>query len=1030
MSERILRALMQLFAIIAQVDESNDTNEDNQLIKSSKAIGIIASFLRSEIREKLIEKYIGLFNDHLNTIHQKQAKKDGEKKRTSLNSVKVLRICSQINEELTQKQKVIVLIRIIEFIQSNENVTEQEIEFVNTVAEAFNIAKEEYDLITDFVLSSSFHKMKSNDVVSVVSRSNNNTENTILLDGLDDEIRILFLRSIHLLFFRYFGKEELSLNGQFIQNDRTHSLTLGATLHTQRSKSVYFSDVMSKYNKLKLETKLSFRTEKVSFNFRSGEPGLQPLDLFEESGNLVGIMGGSGTGKSTLINILNGNIRPSDGKVLINGIDLHKEKEKLQGIIGYVSQDDLLIEELSVFQNIYFNAKLCFGNLSERELKRKVIDVLYALGLYDIKDLVVGTPLEKTISGGQRKRLNIALELIREPEVLFVDEPTSGLSSRDSETIMNLLKDLTFRGKLVFVVIHQPSSDIFKLFDRLLILDMGGYPVFDGNPIDSVVYFKNHIHHGNAEERECALCGNVNPELIFNILDSKIVDEFGIFTGVRKITPKEWYKKYKKQKTKSKGHETKEIPKSNTENTGKINQFGVFFLRDILAKLSNRQYVLVTMLEAPVLAILLSFVVKFFNGPVDESGHKSYSFFLNENIPQYLFIAVVVALFLGLTVASEEIHKDRKILQRESFLNLSRGAYLSSKISILFIISAIQSILFVLIGNLILGINGMWLEYWLILFSTSCVANLMGLNISSAFDTAKVIYVIVPILIIPQLLFSGVIVKFDRLHPSFSDQTSVPVIGDLMPSRWAYEALAVVQTVQNEADAEFFKSFCKKSDAAWKKDYWYPEMKNQLELAFGKDTKSWLKKRAKAILVNEIGKEESRWVNLSCTGCMAKLNSGKSVSSQLKAEIEKFLEILKKQYTKDLNEIQDKIERRKQKMGTATYTVRLKNYSNEALSDQVSVRREAEKLIVTEKEILRKEAPIYNIDPSNGFFGAPFYSPVKFIGPIELSSMWANVTVLWIFVAFLWVSLYYDLLRKAIQLTNSFRERRFNRNKK
>ena len=392
MSERILRALMQLFAIIAQVDESNDTNEDNQLIKSSKAIGIIASFLRSEIREKLIEKYIGLFNDHLNTIHQKQAKKDGEKKRTSLNSVKVLRICSQINEELTQKQKVIVLIRIIEFIQSNENVTEQEIEFVNTVAEAFNIAKEEYDLITDFVLSSSFHKMKSNDVVSVVSRSNDITENTILLEGLDDEIRILFLRSIHLLFFRYFGKEELSLNGQFIQNDRTHILTQGATLHTQRSKSLYFSDVMSKYNKLKLETKLSFRTEKVSFNFRSGEPGLQPLDLLEESGNLVGIMGGSGTGKSTLINILNGNIRPSDGKVLINGIDLHKEKNKLQGIIGYVSQDDLLIEELSVFQNIYFNAKLCFGNLSERELKRKVIDVLYALGLYDIKDLVVGTP--------------------------------------------------------------------------------------------------------------------------------------------------------------------------------------------------------------------------------------------------------------------------------------------------------------------------------------------------------------------------------------------------------------------------------------------------------------------------------------------------------------------------------------------------------------------------------------------------------------------------------------------------------------
>ncbi len=164
-----------------------------------------------------------------------------------------------------------------------------------------------------------------------------------------------------------------------------------------------------------------------------------------------------------------------------------------------------------------------------------------SLGLWESKDLKVGNPIQKVISGGQRKRLNIALELIREPSVLFIDEPTSGLSSRDSENIMDLLKQLTLKGKLVFVVIHQPSSDIFKMFDRLAILDIGGYPIYYGDPVESVIYFKTLSNQVNSDESECHACGNVNPEQIFNIIESKVVDEFGNPTNHRKISPKEWY---------------------------------------------------------------------------------------------------------------------------------------------------------------------------------------------------------------------------------------------------------------------------------------------------------------------------------------------------------------------------------------------------------------------------------------------------------------------------------------------------------
>jgi ABC-type multidrug transport system ATPase subunit len=1015
MSERILRALMQLFAIIAHVDDSNEgTDETN--VKSSRSIQIIESFLKVEINAQLIDQYIDLFNLHLNTLHQKQSRKDGQKKRTSLNSVKVLRICSQINEELAQKQKIIVLIRIIEFIRSNELVTEQEIEFVDTVADAFNIEREEYNLITDFVLSGNLHRHEHSDLIHV--RPVLTSEfNSILLDGLDDDIRILHVRSVNLMFIRYFGKDDLNLNGQFIPSDRTHIFTQGATLRTHKSKHLYFSDIQSHFLKSKQKSKLTFKVQQLSFNFKKDQPGLRPINFIEQSGKLVGIMGGSGTGKSTFLNVLNGSIQPTFGKVTINGIDIHSQNEQLEGIIGFISQDDLLIEELTVFQNLYFNAKLCFGNLSEIELKRKVIDILYSVGLYEAKDLVVGNPLQKIISGGQRKRLNIALELIREPEVLFVDEPTSGLSSRDSENIMELLKELTFKGKLIFVVIHQPSSDIFKQFDRLFIIDKGGYPVFDGNPIDAVVYFKGHIHHSNAEERECAVCGNVNPEQIFNIIDSKIVDEYGNVTSNRRTSPEEWYTKYLDHKPAIKIEEETTPPKGQSIIANKPKQFRVFFVRDLLSKLSNRQYILITLLEAPVLALVLAFVVKYFNGPV-VNGNPTYTFFGNENIPQFIFIAVVVSLFLGLTVSAEEINKDKRILKRERFLNLSKHAYLSSKIFILFIISAIQSLLFVAVGNTILEIQGMWLEYWLVLFSTSCVANLMGLNISSAFDSAKVIYIIVPILIIPQLLFSGVIVRFDKLHPSFSKSVTVPWVGNLMPSRWSYEAIAVSQAVENTLELQFFELNRKKTEASWKKDFWIPEMYNQLDL-YEKELKDGKPNSERlSLLQYEINQEEQKWGNLNCKNCQSALANSTASRRLDRLDIDYFLNILRNQYTKTYSEQLELLEKKRKSFGMANYTQQKENYTNEALMDQVTNRRESDKMVIEHNRIIRKDNPIYFVDAKSGILSAPFNTPVKYIFGQKLSTFWMNIMVLWLFVVISWIALQYDALRRLIELFN------------
>ena len=347
----------------------------------------------------------------------------------------------------------------------------------------------------------------------------------------------------------------------------------------------------------------------------------------------------------------------------------------LKGLIGYVPQDDMLIEELTVFQNMYFNAKLCFGGYDEEQLINLVDKVLIDLELFDIKDLQVGDLLNKMVSGGQRKRLNIGLELMREPAVLFVDEPTSGLSSHDSEKVMTLLRKHALSGKLVIANIHQPSSDILKLFDRLWILDKGGYMIYDGDPVEALVYFKTETSQANAAESECPNCGNVNTEDILHIIEVKVIDNSGYPGKRRQISPEEWYEKYKKKMMPvlSQKPEKSDLPSSNFKVPKKLYQIKTFIKRNsFYRKLADKQYMILNLLEAPFLAFILGYLSKY-------TVNGEYIFAENKSYPVFLFMAVVVALFLGLMVSAEEIFKDRKILEREKFLNISRLSYLISK---------------------------------------------------------------------------------------------------------------------------------------------------------------------------------------------------------------------------------------------------------------------------------------------------------------------------------------------------------------
>lgn len=1012
MSESILKALMQLFAIIAASKAQAEQNN------------IVETFLRHELSQELVDEYLDVYNGFYNQYRGKQTTDSKRKKAVSLSSTKILVICNVINKELVQRQKIIVLVRLLEFISYNcEEASQQELEFVQTVAENIFISDEEYRTILDFVFYSS-KKLPDGDNILLIdnqpSAPKGSLSKHIYSENLTGQIIVFAVKSVNMHLFVFRGIKELLLNGQVLNPNRVHVLSAGSSIRGGKIKPIYYSDIVSTYNYDKTKANIVFEVNRLEYKFNNGAVGLHSMSFLEKSGKIVGIMGASGAGKTTLLNVLNGNLKPSSGEVLVNGINVHRNNGQLDGLIGYVSQDDLLIEELTVFQNLYYSAKQCFGNYSRFQLYRTVLKMLKNLGLYEIRNMRVGNPLNKRISGGQRKRLNIALELIREPSILFLDEPTSGLSSRDSENILDLLKELTIKGKLVFVVIHQPSSEIFKMFDRLIILDTGGYLIYTGDPVESISYFKSKIRQANWNDSECPVCGNVNSEQIFNIVESRIVDEYGNATQTRKISPKEWCEFFNQEVGKEKRHSVlvKRLPEINFKIPGFFKQFSIFVKRDVLAKLSNAQYMLINFLEAPLLALLLTFIIKYRN--ISRDNADGYVFLDNSNLPVYLFMSVIVALFVGLTVSAQEIIKDRKILKREAFLNLNKGAYLLSKVVILLFLSAFQAFTFVMIGNSVLEIHDQYFKYWLLLFAVWVNANIMGLNISDGFKTTVTIYILIPFLIIPQIILSGVLVSFDKLNPTISSPGKIPLYGELFVARWAYEALSVEQFINNDYECPLYQYEKDMQNALIKRDFWLTLLDNKLN-AYERNKNN--PDRAADIesdfltIRNEIANE------LEDNPAVKPLFDYHDITLQnmdddLLKQLRFYFSQLRSSYIsrfKSASKQKDAYIQQQQATPELKekYLDLKRRYHNDALADFVTNNRETERVIEYNNHLYQKASPIY-LDPRNKFLRAHFYAPRKRLGNYYIDTYWLNLGVIWVMSIILYALLYYGVLRRIL----------------
>ncbi|MBP5668103.1 MAG: ATP-binding cassette domain-containing protein, partial [Salinivirgaceae bacterium] len=314
MSESILKALMQLFAIIATANKEG-VNE--------KSRSIVESYLRLMLSSEQVTEYLQLFDKYVEE-RGGGVKKDGtqERKRTSLNSVKVLRICEQINGELKQDQKLLVLLQLLEFISFGEEITEQEIDFVKTVSDIFNVPEDEYYNCYAFTLNPKLDEIPHKENILILDKNNespNAEVKHLRFKDLEGHVMILFLPSINAYAFRYVGETELYLNGHSIMLNRTYVLPKGSAIRSPRIGSIDYSDIVSKFINAMNAEKVVFTAKGVEFRFKGSKNGLHNFNFCEQGGELIGIMGGSGVGKSTLLNVLNGNLQPQSGQILING---------------------------------------------------------------------------------------------------------------------------------------------------------------------------------------------------------------------------------------------------------------------------------------------------------------------------------------------------------------------------------------------------------------------------------------------------------------------------------------------------------------------------------------------------------------------------------------------------------------------------------------------------------------------------------------------------------------------------------------
>ncbi len=583
----------------------------------------------------------------------------------------------------------------------------------------------------------------------------------------------------------------------------------------------------------------------LSHRFDGRDTAQDGVSFIARRGEMICVMGPSGCGKSTLLRILGGQLKPKGGEMLMNSLPLYSNLKNLTPYIAYIPQEDAFDPLLKVQENLDFSVAVRCPHLKTEDRRKRVDAKLAELGLVDLRQRLAGTPQQKFLSGGERKRLNAGLDMIGISDVYLFDEPTSGLSSKDSEHVLEIIRSLA-RNKIVIISIHQPSSRLLAMFDKALLLDKGGKMAYFGTPAGMLEYFWRiyHTETGHAGDADSAVPDSLTPDFVFDVLETPLRDisgdviqersADGHLVAARRFPPNFWRDAYQRHlimesmaKQQLSPGATNVITRPKREDSQSVTRnrrapkppkhtfreesilFATLLKRAFLSKLRNRTNLLTTLLEAPLLAYLISSVLKY-------SEESNYTFATAFHIPTYLFMSLVVAMFLGLTNSADEIIRDRHTLNRERNHNLRTFYYLSGKIFALAAFALVQCVIYLMIGNWVLEIRDMFLIHLWWMFLTALTGVCLGLFISSIVTDNRTAVNAIPLILIPQIILGGALIKYEEMNKNLdlvysigkllkktggdeenASKLKVPFICQFMPLRWSYEGVIIAQSKLN-----------------------------------------------------------------------------------------------------------------------------------------------------------------------------------------------------------------------------------------
>ncbi len=572
----------------------------------------------------------------------------------------------------------------------------------------------------------------------------------------------------------------------------------------------------------------SLNVESLTRDFGRAGRVLDNIGFSLKRGEMACVLGPSGSGKSTMLSMLAGHLSPTFGEILYNGEKMTPHAAELRRHIAYIPREDILDEAMTVGEHVYQASIARRPRLSHADRMRRVLAILSFVGISHLTKRNVGRAGERTISDGERTRLNLGLDLTGTADVFLIDEPISGLSSGDADKVIQTLENMA-SGRILLCTLHRPAQNILNRFKKVMVLTSKGQMAFWGSPEEMMTYFRKAAQQmGLIIPPEAIAAGGA--DYVFEVLEAS----YNSLKTSEQTVSELWQARYESEmhrlgkKTESPDPNARKIPRVSRRNPLELwRLFRLWVSRTYLGRIRSRLGLYAVLLEGPVLALLIA-------GTLRAASETTYSYYKALHINEYLFLSIVLAMFFGLTDSACEILRDRALIKRESNYKLFVPGYLLAKTLVLTGIAGTQCALYLLVGNFILEIHDMFWSHLGIMVLTAFVGIAMSLMVSAFVRSDRTALNIVPLLLVPQILLAGALVRFEEMNeycPSvpdylipdsvenalsnlrhrvaYQDETThniltkpVPLIAEFCPLRYAFEMMFVLQTSFNPWEIE------------------------------------------------------------------------------------------------------------------------------------------------------------------------------------------------------------------------------------